>query len=45
MEEITMKDVQYKPDPQLEFELQHLETLAMPTASRWRQAIFGDGNY
>ena len=44
MEGITMDDVQYRPDPQLEVELQRLEALAIPTASRWRQAIFGDGN-
>jgi hypothetical protein len=44
MEEITMKDVQYKPDKELEIESQRLETLAIPTASRWRQAIFSNGN-
>ena len=27
-----------------EVELQRLEALAIPTASRWRQTIFGDGN-
>jgi hypothetical protein len=43
MEEITMDDVQYRPDPQLQLELQRLEALAIPTASRWRQTIFGDG--
>ena len=44
MEEITMDEVRYKPDPQLEVELQRLETIAIPTASRWRHTIFGDGN-
>src|SRR5467141_3203893 len=44
MEEITMNNVQYKPHQQLGAELQRLETLAIPTARRWRQAIFGDGD-
>jgi hypothetical protein len=44
MEVITMNDVQYKPHQQLGAELQRLETLAIPTARRWRQAIFGDGD-
>ena len=43
-ERITMEDVQYKPDKQLGIELQRLETLAASTASRWRQALFRDGN-
>jgi hypothetical protein len=41
-EEITMEDVQYKPDEQLGIELQRLETLAVSTEARWRQDLLED---
>ena len=43
-EEITMDDVQYKPDDQLGTELQRLETLSASSEARWRLEIFEDGN-
>jgi PIF1-like helicase len=42
-EEITMKDVQYKPDKQLGAELLRLETLGASSEARWRQDLFEDG--
>jgi PIF1-like helicase len=42
-EEITMEDVQYKPDEQLLTELRRLETLATSSEGRWRQDLLKDG--
>jgi hypothetical protein len=42
-EEITMEDVQYKPDEQLLTELRRLETLATSSEARWRQDLLKDG--
>jgi hypothetical protein len=42
-EEITMEDVQYKPDEQLLTELRRLETLAASSEARWRQDLLKDG--